>query len=1050
MVSCSDMERYIMNAKNHIFNRKLLKSYLDKFDVNAIPNIKETKETIGKWKYSIENRDLDKTKEISVQGSFLSAFFHNILGYKQLYGNSIWNLNYEQKTVMDGTRADGALGFFTSSINDVRVIIELKDGKTCLDKKQTGRDGNMTPVEQGFSYAPKIGKKCRWVIVSNFKEIRLYHSSNQLEYEQFLVTDLLNDEDLKRFYFLLCRNHLIDRDKPSFIETLYEKNEADEKNVTKIFYRYYKETRLALFNSIKIANPNINELLLLEKTQKLLDRFIFVCFCEGTGLLPPQIFKQVLQVAGTSFDISDTKIWNQLKGLFNSIDKGNANLNIHRFNGGLFSPDPELDNLIIKDDIFVGLEKLGEYDFSTDLNVNILGHIFEQSIGDIEELKAEINGEEIDETKGKRKKDGIFYTPEYITHYIVEETIGGWLTRRREDLGENLLTEIPPFDHKATSKEKNIRLKILKTHIKFWTKYKDILYGIKVIDPACGSGAFLNQAFDYLLKEGQRVNQIISELEGGQIKLVDYLDKLILKNNLFGVDINQESIEITKLSLWLKTANKHDTLAALDKNILCGNSLIDDKKMSKAKAFVWQENFKDIFENGGFDVVIGNPPWGAKLDDESKAYLKNNYKYATVGKIDTYKYFYEKAFVISKVNARIGMITPNTFLYNIQSQALRSLILDSSTITDAIELRKNIFEDAPDVVPAILILDKQIKGISNDTYARVAYANRPVINLAANEWMLNQKIPLEIFKQDAEMKINLRLDMGFINVRKLLETQPRLHQYFDLKQGTKPFGSKGKKDEVLIKKNVDEPGWEKAINGRNINRYWIEWDGDYVFRSGNLHSCLPDKVLKGEKLYFQRMRKISLFPRIVAAYDNSKYHGLYTCSAIFSKQSNKDINIKYLLCLLNSHLINMWYKYFDTDMEIKLESVKQVPIVKASPEIQEWFCCQAETLISRNQNLHDNIQKFVGYLSASFGLELNGRLKEFYTMEYSEFLQEFSMKKVNLSEKTKYEMQEIFERSKANCLEIQKEIAAINHRIDMGVYKLYGLNEDQISLVQNT
>ncbi len=115
-----------------------------------------------------------------------------------------------------------------------------------------------------------------------------------------------------------------------------------------------------------------------------------------------------------------------------------------------------------------------------------------------------------------------------------------------------------------------------------------------MLDPACGSGAFLNQAFNFLYAEGQKVNDTLALLKGWQHELFE-LDKHILTNNLYGVDINQESVEITKLSLWLKTANKYSELTALDNNIKCGNSLIDDPAVAGEKAFDWEKEFPVVF-----------------------------------------------------------------------------------------------------------------------------------------------------------------------------------------------------------------------------------------------------------------------------------------------------------------------------------------------------------------------------------------------------------------------------------------------------------------------
>ncbi len=173
--------------------------------------------------------------------------------------------------------------------------------------------------------------------------------------------------------------------------------------------------------------------------------------------------------------------------------------------------------LLIGNHIFDEAAEITDYDFESELNVNILGHIFEQSINDIEEIKSSIAGDAFDKKSGKRKKDGIFYTPEYITRYIVDQAVGGWLEDIKLDLGFKELDELREKDFdsiKFSAKTGAVRTsnKIIKAHLEFWHSYKEKLSNIKVLDPACGSGAFLNQAFDFLYKEGQFVNKQIARL----------------------------------------------------------------------------------------------------------------------------------------------------------------------------------------------------------------------------------------------------------------------------------------------------------------------------------------------------------------------------------------------------------------------------------------------------------------------------------------------------------------------------------------------------------
>ncbi|MDP1620878.1 MAG: N-6 DNA methylase [Bacteroidales bacterium] len=642
----------------NIFEDKYFKQRLDKFHLDDITNIETKRKTITNYIKSLESGRVEKTKEEAIQADFLNNFFGDVLGYEYKDPQK-WNLEKEHKSRTDTTKADGALGFFAMSDSeiksDVRAVIELKDALTDLDKPQHRLNDKRTPVEQAFSYSSKAGGKCKWVIVSNFKEIRIYHSLDQGSYEKFIVSELTQDENLKRFFYILQKEHLISELSESTIEKLYRERREIEQTITKEFYNDYKTLRLELFEHLKENNNAQNEFTLFNNTQKILDRFIFVCFCEDSGMLPSETLKKTKEVLRNTFDFEENKLWRQFKGLCHSIDKGNPPLNINRFNGGLFAKDEELDNLTVHDDVLLKLVDFSKYDFASDINVNILGHIFEQSLTDIEEIKTKIgNGKDLSPDEkteirknGKRKKEGIFYTPEYITRYIVKDAVGGWLEDRKIELGFYDLPELTVKDiqsikterkkNKATGKfatiityNKNVEAQLI-----FWEAYKDRLRRVKILDPACGSGAFLNQVFDFLYLEGQMVNNHLSDLRLGQLEIFE-LDKHILTNNIFGVDINPESVEITKLSLWLKTANKGKELTSLEENIKCGNSLIDDKEIAGEKAFNWFLEFPQVFPNFrnpnkenvieeptynyenphskgfekyGFDVIIGNPPY---------------------------------------------------------------------------------------------------------------------------------------------------------------------------------------------------------------------------------------------------------------------------------------------------------------------------------------------------------------------------------------------------------------------------------------------------------
>ena len=263
--------------------------------------------------------------------------------------------------------------------------------------------------------------------------------------------------------------------------------------------------------------------------------------------------------------------------------------------GNLFKPDEQLEALIIDDHIIKDdLSHLSAYNFSDDIDVEVLGHIFEQSLNDLEKIKESLFTEH--KIVNTRKKDGVFYTPKFITEYIINNTIAKLCEEKKELL--KLFT-----DAKETKKAKETRRKDLH-------KYREYLEGLKIVDPACGSGAFLTASFRYLLNQHRWIQNELGKYEAG---LFDYhnMDKQIIENNLFGVDINGASVGIAKLSLWLQTAKRDRPLSNLMGNIKSANSLTTN----------WHELFPDIMANGGFDCVIGNPPYGASFSKDDK----NNY-----------------------------------------------------------------------------------------------------------------------------------------------------------------------------------------------------------------------------------------------------------------------------------------------------------------------------------------------------------------------------------------------------------------------------------------
>lgn len=396
-------------------------------------------------------------------------------------------------------------------------------------------------------------------------------------------------------------------------------------------------------------------------------------------------------------------VWDNFKGLFRSIDKGNKQINVPPYNGGLFAPDEVIDQLHLSDEVCEGFKDIGAYDFGSEVSVTVLGHIFEQSISDVERLQAVARGEEAEAEKktgttGKRKRDGVVYTPDYVARFIVDQTLGAHL----DEIFADILIEFAQKGAQAT--DDPIKWKRKGAELAAWRAYRDRLKTLRIVDPACGSGVFLVMAFDFMKAEMKRVNDVISDLRKGVIDLFDP-DSDILTNNLFGVDVNSESVEIAKLSLWVKTARHGKALDSLDNNLKVGDSLIEDSNYAYLEhGFTWQKAFPQVFAEGGFDVVLGNPPYvRQELLSDLKPYLEKRFA-VYHGVADLYCYFFEKGLKLLKKGGRLGYISSATFFKTNSGKPLREFLRKQASLERIVDFGDiQIFEGVT-TYPAILTM----------------------------------------------------------------------------------------------------------------------------------------------------------------------------------------------------------------------------------------------------------------------------------------------------------------------------------------------------------
>ncbi len=513
-------------------------------------------------------------------------------------------------------------------------------------------------------------------IITDFEEFAIYDCTKKP-----LPTD---KSSVARVKYLTFREYLKEFDfiwdtfsKERVLKGSFDKfvqgnlNKKGTATVDKEFLQSLDSWRTYLATSISWNNKDLNEDEINFVVQQTIDRIIFLRIAEDRSIEP---------YGNLQLTIKQGDFYKNLFHQFQQADD--------KYNSGLFdfkkdkiSKTLSVDNKVLKTIINELYYPESPYEFSV-LSVEILGSAYEQFLG--KQIKIDkAHRAHIEEKPEVRKAGGVYYTPQYIVEYIVKNTVG--------KLTEN-----------KTPKE---------------------ISKIKIVDPACGSGSFLIGAYQYLLdwhKDYYTDNGKVSKgTKGNPLTPDGHLTtsekKRILLNNIFGVDIDVNAVEVTKLSLLLKCLEgeteasiasqmklfNERVLPTLDSNIKDGNSLIDTDfyetqldfgEEKKIKPFSWKKGFPEVFKQGGFDCVIGNPPWGAEFNEESLSYLRSRNKEIIVRMIDSFMYFIYKSYTLLKTDGSFGMILPDVLFYQTDNSKLREYILKHSSIEELLNLG-NVFEN---------------------------------------------------------------------------------------------------------------------------------------------------------------------------------------------------------------------------------------------------------------------------------------------------------------------------------------------------------------------
>jgi len=763
--------------------------------------------------------------------------------------------------------------------------------------------------------------------------------------------------------------------------------------VDKEFLESLNEWRKLLAETISINNVKLNEDQLNFAVQQTLDRIIFLRICEDRGVEPYEKLKHCLA--------SPLKEWGVYKNLFVYFEEADQ-----KYNSGLFDFKKDdttgklnIDNKVLKKIIEELYYPVSPYEFSV-LSVEILGSAYEQFLGKVIRLTPSRKAK-IEEKPEVRKAGGVYYTPQYIVDYIVKNTVGKLVEGK-------------------TPKE---------------------VEKIKIVDPACGSGSFLIGAYQYLLDwhlsyyMGKSKTHPVSPKashpspEGNKSKaltpdgrLTTAEKKKILINNIYGVDIDTQATEVTKLSLLLKCM-EGETLASvqqtmsfmherilptLENNIKSGNSLIDldfyEGELEfagterKIKPFNWQAAFPEVFKQGGFDCVIGNPPYirSQHLVDSIKNYLVNKYESASY-QPDTFAFFLNKGILLLRNQGCLGFIIPNGILTNTYYSRLRKYVLENTAIEVIADLKDNVFEGAS-VDTSIFILRREmdLKQILNQ---RISIGEVPSKILRTVITPLNIITQSQLFNiQDYNFNTNLdTISISMFDT--ILKNSLKLEECCVIKNGMKV-----RKDFVTNKKVNNF--YKRFLLGASVKPFAIDYYNKWVCYDKKLEIKFTNQAFRDESIFVapQKLlvRQVMGKTKIYGTYDENQYYVDQSVYILLPLQKN--LTLKYILGLINSRLMFYYFSKVFSDRKTTFPKIKGVQISNLPIRTID-FTNPAE------KKKHDEIVKHVETM-----LELNKELQKTKPGEEQERL--------------------------------KQRITYTDKKIDALVYELYGLTEEETKIIE--
>ena len=871
-----------------------------------------------------------KYQEAEVRQDFLDKFFV-ALGW-DVYHHENQN-PYErevkiEKSVMvqgRGKRADYA--FYTApNFTQARFMAEakkpsrqLENAQDCFQAIRYGWNSN-TPISVLTDFEQFL------VLDSRYKPNVETATQRIIREKSFTYADYADEEKFREIYYLFSREAVLNNSLETFAKSLKGGRGAKQSKLfnTSIiqpmdeeFLSELDEQRVVLAKAFKNRNAELDGETLTEITQRTLDRLVFLRFLEDKLVEPDSVIDNLGKKSGSA--------WRDFIGEMPRLNQ--------TYNGTLFKKHSLLD-----DPNFAPDERAFEqtrdwlshfnspYDFNS-IPIHILGSIYERFLGKI--ITTTDKRVKVDDKPEVRKAGGVYYTPEYIVRYIVENTIGKLIENKKpEEIAE-----------------------------------------MRFADIACGSGSFLLGVFDFLIayhvewfsenktrREKAVKDGLCRETIEGTLQLTIQYKREILTNNIYGVDLDAQAVEVAQLSLYLKlleeetTATKQQFLAgfreqllpSLNKNIVHGNSLIDydimdgmlfdTRELKQLNPMNFQSTFPGVFRKGGFDAIVGNPPYGADFNSTTKQYLNKAFRFQNY-QLDSYLLFLERCFRdLIKQNGFWGMIIPNPWLTNITQTLIRKFVVEETSIHEIVHFKFPVFPKVTVDTEVVILQNSNPENFKSKALVFNSVTEFQEKQVGYNEIIHDQNV----WKKNAGEVINIFLSADEKElISKLKLNAVNLESYFNINVGIKPYQTgKGKppQTKAIVQSRPFDSTFQETdfhrryLRGSDINRYVIfPIEIRYIKYGEWLAEPRPAANFNANEKLFMRQTGDSLS----CCYDNSQFLCLNNMHVLVPSDVSR--NIKYFIGLINSKLLNWFHQSNNPEVgealaEIKKIHVSQLPI----------------------------------------------------------------------------------------------------------------------------